>query len=107
MAIKGVPQRATIAATASGNTAVVAAVSGQVIRVLSGIVTSDSSVNIKFQSNTSDISGVHYVSSRGGFSIDYNPMGLIETAAGEARNINLSAGSVNVGGEISYVQGEL
>ena len=107
MSIKGVPQRATIAATDSGNTEIVGLVAGEVIRVLSGIVTSDSSVNIKFQSNTTDISGVHYVSSRGGFAMDYNPLGLIQTAAGEALNINLSAGSVNVGGEISYVQGEL
>ena len=107
MAIKGEAKRATITATASGNTAVVAAVSGEVIRVLSGVVTSDTDVNIKFQSNTTDISGLHYVSERGGFVLDYNPYGIIQTAAGEALNINLSAGSLNVGGEISYVQGEL
>ena len=106
MSIKGMPKYVVVAATDSGDTKVLDGVAGQVIRVMAGLITSDSSVNIKFRSATTDKTGVHYVSSRGGFAMNYNPLGVFETAAGEDLNINLSAGSVNVGGTLTYVQGE-
>ena len=93
---------APIAATASGDNEIVAAVSGKKIRVISFFMISDTAATVKFRSATTDISGGLPVSANGGVSAD-SSNGLMETVAGAALNLNLSA-VINVGGALSYVE---
>lgn len=98
-----VPKFAVITASASGSTSVVALVAAKKIRVISYVVVANAAVNIKFQSNATDETGLLYLSANGGVSGAYAPTGHFETNAGEALNINLSA-AVAVGGHITYVE---
>lgn len=94
--------RAKIAHNASGANEIVPAVTGKKIVVLHYNLSAASAVNAKWQSAATDISGLKYMAGTGGMVADYSPCGLVETAAGEALNLNLSSG-VAVGGELSYV----
>lgn len=97
---------AKIVATASGATAVVAAVTAKKIKVLGYVFVAAGAVAVKFQSATTDITGVMTIGSNGGVAASaVAPAGghLLETAAGEALNINLSD-AVVVGGHLSYVE---
>ena len=91
---------APINATNSGNTQVVGAVSGKRIRVIAFAVIASATVNIKFQSGTSDITGSMRVVEGGGIAHAYDG-GLFQTAVGQALNINLSA-NATVGGYVVY-----
>lgn len=93
---------AKIVADTSGATQVVAAVAGKKIRVLAYFVHCNAAVNIKFQSAATDITGLAYHAANAGAAPEFI-LGLFETAAGEALNINLSA-SQSVGGHLSYVE---
>ena len=97
------PKFAKIVASASGNTSVVALVSGKKIRVLRASFVANGSVNVKFQSNTTDVTGLWYMTQFASGGGGYCPVGLFETASGEELNINLSA-SVAVQGIITYVE---
>lgn len=97
------PKFAVITASASGATAVVASVASKKIRVISYVVVANAAVNIKFQSNSTDKTGLLYLAGNGGVSGAYAPTGHFETASGEALNINLSA-AVAVGGHVTYVE---
>lgn len=97
------PKFAAITASASGATAVVAAVASKKIRVISYVVVANAAVNVKFQSNSTDKTGLLYLAANGGVSGAYAPTGHFETASGEALNINLSA-AVAVGGHVTYVE---
>lgn len=98
------PKFAIITATASGDTAVVAAVAGKKIRVLCASVNADAAVNVRFRSATTSISGLRYIAAAGGGSgWSYSPLGRFETASGEALNINLS-GTANASGEVTYIE---
>ena len=97
------PKFAKIVASASGNTSVLALVSGKKIRVLRASFVANGSVNVKFQSNTTDVTGLWYMTQFASGGGGYCPVGLFETASGEALNINLSA-SVAVQGIITYVE---
>ncbi len=96
-------------ATGSGNTELVAAVSGFKIRVIGCVLTNrDSSVvNVKFQSAANDITGsqAHTLAANGGGWARDAQSGawLFETVAGEALNINLSAVS-DVSVDITYYE---
>jgi hypothetical protein len=95
-------QHGIITASASGNTQVVAAQSGKKILVIAYTLLSNGTVNVKFQSATTDISGLKYLIANTGLVCGDLEKGWFETAAGEALNINLS-GNVAVGGELVYV----
>jgi hypothetical protein len=97
------PKFAVIAASSAGATAVVAAVTGKKVRVLSYALLAAADVNVKWQSAASDRSGLLYLAARGGVSVPHSPVGHFETAAGEALNVNLS-GAVAVGGHLTYVE---
>lgn len=97
------PKFASITASASGDTAVVAGVGAKKIRVVSYVLTANGAVNAKFRSGTSDISGLEYLAANGGVAAPYNPHGHFETAVATALNINLS-GAVAVGGHLTYVE---
>lgn len=93
-------QYAPISATNSGNTQVVGAVSGKQIRVIAYAVVASATVNIKFQSGTTDITGSMRVVEGGGIAHAYDG-GLFQTAVGQALNINLS-NNATVGGYVVY-----
>jgi hypothetical protein len=99
------PKFATITASSSGATTIVALVASKKIRVLSMALTANAAVNAKWQSHTTptDKTGLFYLGAQGGFVLPYNPKGWFETVAGEALDINLS-GAVAVGGMLSYVE---
>ena len=98
------PKFAVITASATGATAVVAAVSGKKIRVIAWDVVANDAVNFKWQSASTDKTGLYYMAGQGGgVARSYNPAGYFETAATEALNINLST-AVAVGGSLVYVE---
>lgn len=95
---------ASIAAAGSGDNALVAAVVGKKIRVISVALSASAAVNAKFRSAAVDISGLFYFGSTGpALTLARNQNGWFETAAGAALNINLS-GAVAVGGMLSYIE---
>ena len=91
---------APISATTSGNTQVVGAVSGKRIRVIAYAVIASATVNIRFRSGSTDITGAMRLVEGGGIAHAYDG-GLFETAVGQALNINLST-NATVGGYIVY-----
>lgn len=96
-------QRVLIAVSASGATALVAAAgAGLIITVIQYKLLAVGAVNVKFQSASSDITGLDYLSTDGGVVVPYSPVGWFDTAANAALNINLS-GAVAVGGVLSYI----
>jgi hypothetical protein len=98
------PKFAVIAASSSGDNTVVAAVASKKIRVISYTVVAITAVNAKWKSGAStDKSGLLYCGATGGVANPYNPLGLLETASGEALVLNLSA-AVAVGGHLTYVE---
>lgn len=72
------------------------------IRVFALNVICNAAVNVKWQSNASDLTGLAYLAANCGYILPYNPIGWFETAYGEDLNINLSTGQP-VGGHITYV----
>jgi hypothetical protein len=91
---------AQINATASGDTQVVAAVSGRRIVVVAFAVIASATVNIRFRSGTTDITGSMRLVEGGGIAHAYDA-GLFQTATGQALNINLST-NATVGGYVVY-----
>jgi len=97
---------ATIAATASGDTEVVAAVSGRKIKVLSFYYVTDAATNIRFRSATNSIAGsglLRWGAADNGIAPGYSPVGYFIGSTGEALNINLSA-NANVDGGVTYIE---
>lgn len=98
------PQFVAIVASSSGATTLVAAMPGKRIRVLSYVLTSNGTVNVKWQSHTlpTDLTGLDYLIANTGVSSGYSPIGHFQTLIGEALDINLS-GSIAVGGHLTYI----
>jgi hypothetical protein len=95
---------AKIAAASNGSNELVAAVTSKKIRLISYNFIGSGAVNAKFQSASTDKSGLKYIAAAGGgICAPFNPGGWLETASGEALNLNLS-GAVAVGGELSYIE---
>jgi len=89
--------------SAAGNTAAIVAVPGAAIRVLGLALVNGATANsVKFQSNTTDISALFALGANGGVVLPFNEHGWMQTAVGEALNINLS-GATAVGAQISYI----
>ena len=87
----------------TGNTVVVAAVAGARYRVLSCMVISTLANNVKFQSNTTDITATFPLGDNGGFMLPFSEHGWFETAVGEALNVNLSVATAT-GVQIQYIK---
>lgn len=97
--------RSFVNATASGNTALVAAQGlGIRIRVLSVFLCTSTAVTVKFQSATTDVSCGSSLAANGGFVMPDNPHGWFQTNANEALNVNLSGAATNVGVQVVWVQ---
>ena len=90
----------TINATAGGDTTIVPAVSGKRIRVIAYTVVASASVNIKFRSGTTDITGTMRVVEGGGIAHAFDA-GLFQTNVGQPLVINLST-NATVGGYVVY-----
>lgn len=98
------PKWAFVDATASGDTSVVALVSGKKIRVLFWEMSPEAAVNARFRSNTTSKTALYYMDGKGnGQRAGFNQAGWFETASGEALNVNLS-GAINVGVLVGYVE---
>ena len=91
---------AQINATSSGDTQVVPAVSNRRIVVVAFGVIASATVNIRFRSGTTDITGAMRLVEGGGIAHAYDG-GLFQTATGQALNINLST-NATVGGYVVY-----
>lgn len=97
---------ATIATSSSGATAIVAAVTGKQIKVVGVWLCANGTVNVKWQSASTDITGLVYLFQGNGYVLPTGSPGAahwFETASGEALNINLSA-AIAVGGSIVYYE---
>lgn len=96
-----------IAASSSGANELVAAVAGRRIRVIAYKLSFSGSVNAKFQSGSTDLTGLIYgVAAKDSDSVNLpqpvaGPLPQFATAPGEALNLNLSAGTA-VGGYVVY-----
>lgn len=99
------PKFAAIAASASGNNTLLAAVTSKKIRVLALYLVSNGTVNVKFQSGAggTDLTGLAYLVVNTGFVLPFNPVGWFETASNTLLNANLSA-AIAVGGSLVYVE---
>lgn len=97
------PKFAVISKSASGDNELIAAVTGKKIRVVAYNFMAAGTVNAKFRSATTDITGLKYCVANVGIVAPFNPLGWFETAAAAALNVNLSA-AVAIGGELVYVE---
>jgi hypothetical protein len=98
-------QYATIAYSSSGYSIVIATVSGRTIGVVSYHLTSNGTVNVKWQSSggsATDETGLDYLVANTGSVDNCYPGICFHTKSGEGLAINLSAG-VAVGGHFRYV----
>ena len=98
---------APISAATLGDNTVVAAKAGKKIQVERFILVSASAVNVKWRSGTTDLSGLMTMGGTGFFGLVVPGFGsedCLETAAGEALELNLS-GAVATGGDGVYDHG--
>lgn len=99
---------ANIALASSGDTALVAAVVGKKIRVLSLFLVAAGDVDVYFESAggtaiAGDGTNGMDLAANTGFALNFNPGGWFETVAGEALNINLGA-AIRVAGSLKYAE---
>jgi hypothetical protein len=96
-------KRAFVSATSSGDTTVVAAVTGKSLYVLRYSLRGNSTVNVKFRSNSTDISALFYLLQYAVNNGAATEFPHYATASGEALKVNLSAaGTVSV--EVLYIE---
>lgn len=101
-------KHAIISESASGDNEVVAAVANKRIRVCGYVLSFSGTVNAKFRSASTDLSGLIYGAAAAVAVAPVGPQqpggvpGWFETAVGEALNLNLS-GATAVGGHVSYL----
>jgi hypothetical protein len=96
------PKFSVIQAATLGDNLLVAAVPGKRIKVIGYRLSASGSVTVKFRSNTSDITGLAFMSANQNTGKPGNP-GLFRTNPGEALNLNLSA-NVAVGGHLTFCE---
>lgn len=100
------PKQASVGATASGNTQLLAAVAGIKFVVVWALVVNAgaSPIKVQFQSATTGITAAHECAADGGgWSQNASPMFVCQTVAGEALNVNLAAAG-DVGVTIGYFE---
>lgn len=87
----------------SGDSALVAAVVGKKIRVLSYVLVADGTVAVKFESATTALTGPMALVAYSGVASGFCPVGHFETVANTVLNLNLTA-AVGVRGHLVYVE---
>jgi len=85
-----------------GSNAVVTAKTGRSIRVVSAAIVTTLANSIKFLSASTDISALWPLGANGGMVLPYNDHGWVQTAPGEALNINLGV-ATSTGVHIQYI----
>ncbi len=96
-------KHAIIDKAGSGNNTILAAVANKRILVVSLVLVSSGTVNVRFESdaNGTALTGQMNLIANTGFSLNYNPYGWFKTVVGELLNLELS-GAVSVDGCFSY-----
>lgn len=92
-----------ITASSNGDNTIIAAVSHIKLRVLSYLIVSNGTVDVKWKSDSTDISGALPLIANTGAASGYNPNGHFQTAKGEALILNLSA-NISVQGHVMCVE---
>jgi len=85
-----------------GSNTLVAAIPGARIRVLALVVMSTLANNVQFTSNATNISPSFPLAANGGMVIPFNEHGWMETAIGEALNVNLSV-ATSTAVQVQYI----
>lgn len=91
-----------VGTTLSASGLVLAGVAGRKIRARKVYLNALASTNVKFQSNSSDISATFFLASNGGAVLPESDSGWFETGVGEALNLTMTI-STSVGVQIDYV----
>ena len=106
MSVSGT-RHAAIAAAASGDNTLVAAVTGKKLRVLSLSLVSTAEQTVRFESGASGtaLTGQMELGANVPLVLPFNPEGWFETAAGALLNLELG-GANAVAGSLSYVEVE-
>ena len=97
---------ATVSINGAGDNQIVAAVALKKLKLLSACLIASGTTSMKWRSNTTDLSGAMPLVVNSGFVLPASAPGMghyLESATGEALNINLSAG-VTVTGHITYYE---
>ena len=97
------PKFASVAVSSANANAIVTAVTSKKVRVVAAFLMANGTVNAKWQSGSTDQTGLAYLLANVGYVLPFNPVGWFETASGEALNLHLS-GAIAVGGCITYVE---
>ena len=97
-------QYAAISAVGVGDNEVVAAVAAKKIRVVGFFLVAVTAVTVAFESSAGGdaLTGDMSLGAPGVLAPGYNPLGGVETVAGENLNLELG-GAVQVSGAVSYV----
>jgi len=96
------PLNAVIATSSQNGVEIVAAVANKKIVVVSWNVMAAGTTSVKWQSATTDISGLYPLLANIGVVVDHSvPDFGLKTVAGQALNINNSQ-AVQIGGYVSY-----
>lgn len=85
-----------------GSNAAIAAAPGRSIRVVGAALVAVGTNNIKFLSAATDISATFSFAANGGLVLPYNDHGWVQTAEGEALNVNLTVATA-VGVHLLYI----
>lgn len=98
-------KKVVVAASASGDTVIVAAVPNKRICVLTGLLVPGSTVDFEFTSGLAgtSISGMIRAAAKTPFPIPYCPLGQFETEPGEALVLNQSS-MTSTGGHLTYAE---
>lgn len=95
-------KRTFVNASTLGSNAVIAAVPGGRIRVVSLALIASGAVAVKFLTAATDLSATYSLAANGGLVLPFNEHGWFETVEGEALNLNLS-GATATGLSIQYI----
>jgi hypothetical protein len=94
---------APISLNSSGQQALIAGVSGKIIRVHRLWLTVSAQTNLEFQDGSNPLSGAAPCGSNGGITLDYSGDPWYVCSLGNSFNLN-SSNAVQIGGTIYYVQ---
>lgn len=88
--------------SALGASAVISAIPGSAIRVLGLAIVATAATTVNFSSNATAISATFPLGANGGLVLPFNEHGWMQTAIGEALNINLGTATAT-GVHVSYI----
>lgn len=94
---------AKVDTAATGDTTIIAAVTGKRIRVIGYTLVVGAATNIKWKSGATDLTGPMALAANGGVTAESNN-GCFETGVAEALVINSSGVTVQQSGHVSYVE---